>query len=157
MLRVSLVPFAALALLVSAVSTSGCGCGGAACGGRKFDVAVGEGVAAVEICGDPDDCVKVDAVKPSMRIQPPPPESWSMPPHRRRPTLPVEWWTVRAFDADGTVLIKQVLSPEFIPARGCTCARNIEIEVLPTAIRQTGVAPSHELPLPSVIFVPSGT
>lgn len=117
-------------MALPAASVAGCSCGEIDCAGRQVEVVINQGVYAVEVCGAPNECTKdnVGEWSPgigqrSFTMQPPTTASWS----------------VRAFDAQGSVLMEQVLVPKFDDPGECKCASNIEIVVLPTEIRQTGV------------------
>lgn len=146
MRRVGFLPLAGLALAVPAAAVTSCSCGTSKCPEPQVEVVISQGVDAVEICGDANECTKADVgewspgvSKQSFTLQPPLAAAWSVPPHRRRPTPPIEWWTIRALDAQGNVLIEQVFVPKVDYPRGCQCGSNIKLEVLPTGIRQTGV------------------
>jgi hypothetical protein len=146
--RIALLPFAVLAVAIPTASVTGCGCRPAGCPEPQIDLVVSAAIAAVEICGDADDCVTAAVGESSIgsepqpvTVQPPPPErSWVLP-LRRGPDTRIVLWTFRTFDAQGNVLIEQKVASEVVAAaRGCRCQPNLQIEVLPNEIRQTGVA-----------------
>ncbi len=145
------LPLATLALALPAASVAGCGCGAAKCPARQIEFTVGSGVAAVEVCGEADDCVLADVGEQSFTMKPPPTETWTTSSRSHRPQPPIEWWTISSLDAEGTVLTREVLVPEFARPTRCHCSYSIEVEVLATGVRQVGVEPA-----PTLTFPPSG-
>lgn len=128
MRRAAFAPLATLALAVPGASVAGCTCD-VDCAEPEVEVVINQGVYGVEVCGAPGECAKESVGEWSPGIGS---RAFTMAP----PTAAS--WAVRAFDANGDVLLEQVLVPKFDKAGSCECPSGIQIVVLPTEIRQTG-------------------
>lgn len=128
MRRVAMLPLAALALAVPGASVAGCSCD-MDCAGPEVEVVIAQGVYGVEVCGAPGECTKETVGEWSPGIGS---RSFTMLPPSTAS------WSVRAFDAQGEVLVEQVLVPRFDDPGQCECPSGVQIAVLPTEIRQQG-------------------